>query len=216
MELHSRDISPFAARVRVSILAKSLPIRVLDDPDVGSEAFGALNPLRRVPVLVLDDGTAIPESETIVEYLEETHPEPALQPADPVARARVRLVSRVAELYVFAAVLPIFAAFATRDPQQIETGFAGLDSALGKLSPFLDARTRSWHCFGDRLTTADGALAPFLFYVDMLGRRCGRAPLAKHARLERFWDGARSQPVLATVIGQIGRAMAAAEAGARA
>jgi len=56
MELYSREISPFAARVRASILAKELPVHIIDNPDVASDAFGKLNPMRRVPVLVLDDG----------------------------------------------------------------------------------------------------------------------------------------------------------------
>src|SRR5262245_66030756 len=97
MELHSREISPFAARVRVSILAKELPVLIVDNPDVASDAFGKLNPLRRVPVLVLDDGKAIPESETIVEYLEDAYPGRPLRPTDSGDRARVRLIARVAE-----------------------------------------------------------------------------------------------------------------------
>ena len=60
MDLYSRDRSPFAARVRVSILAKGLPVRIITDPDVGTPEFGQHNPLRRVPVLVLDDGAALP------------------------------------------------------------------------------------------------------------------------------------------------------------
>jgi glutathione S-transferase len=209
MELYSREISPFASRVRVSILAKKLPVRIIDMPDVGSEAFGKLNPMRRVPVLVLEDGTAIPESETIVEYLEEAYPSTPLRPAAPSDRARVRLIARVAELYVFPAAVPIFAANAARDQEQVDKLFAGLDQALGTAASFLQADSTSWHAWGDQLTTADGALAPFLFYVQFLGQMCGRAPLAQHARLQRFWEGAQQEPVLATVTGQIAQAFRA-------
>jgi glutathione S-transferase len=54
---------------------------VIDGPDVGSPDFARRNPLQRVPVLVLDDGTALAESDTIVEYLEDAHPERPLRPA---------------------------------------------------------------------------------------------------------------------------------------
>ena len=66
MDLYSRAVSPYAARVRVSIAAKGLNVRIIDRPDVGSAEFGALNPMRRVPVLVLDNGRSLPESEAIV------------------------------------------------------------------------------------------------------------------------------------------------------
>jgi glutathione S-transferase len=209
MDLYSREISPFSARVRVSVLAKQLPVRIIDGPDVASDAFGALNPLRRVPVLVLDDGTAIAESETIVEYLEDAFPSTPLRPADPAGRARVRLLGRVAELYVFPAVVPIFAALASRDPAQIEAQLAKLDDALAGLAAFLPARSSGWHACGDQLTTADGALTPFLFYVQHVGQLCGRAPLSKHPKLQRFWEGAQQDTVLAKVAAQIANAFRA-------
>lgn len=212
VDLYSRDVSPFAARVRVSIRAKELPIRIVNDPDVTSAEFGKRNPLRRVPVLVLDDGSAIPESETIVEYLEDIYPQAALRPADPLDRARVRLISRVAELYVFPAAVPIFGALAPSngDTSLRDDLFGKLDIALQSLASFLDDSNKSWHSFGDRLTTADGALAPFLFYVNFLGRACGRTPLAAYNKLERFWEGAQSDPILSTVIEEIAHALSAA------
>jgi glutathione S-transferase len=212
VDLYSRDVSPFAARVRVSIRAKQLPIRILNNPEVASAEFGKINPLRRVPVLVLDDGRALPESETIIEYLEDIYTNVALRPPDPVDRARARLISRVAELYVFPAAVPIFSALA---PSNGDTGprdnlFGKLDLALQTLESFLDDSNKGWHCFGDSLTTADGALAPFLFYVTFLGRACGRAPLTAHHKLERFWEGAQSDPLLSAVINEISDALSAA------
>ncbi|HKO92863.1 MAG TPA: glutathione S-transferase family protein [Polyangiaceae bacterium] len=207
MELHSREISPFAARVRVSILAKELPVRIIDNPNVASDDFGKLNPLRRVPVLILDDGSVIPESDTIVEYLEDAYPSRPLRPADPGERAQVRLIARVAELYVFPAAVPIFSVLAAPDPARRDQLFAALDNALGIASSFLRERSGSWHAWGDRLTTADGALAPFLFYVQFLGQACGRAPLARYPRLQQFWEGAQQEPVLAKVTAQIAQAL---------
>jgi glutathione S-transferase len=216
MELYSREISPYASRVRVSVLAKDLPVRIVDQPDVASEAYGKLNPLRRVPVLVLDDGTAIVESDTIVEYLEDAYPRVPLRPTDPTDRARVRLIARVAEQYVFPAAVPLFTALATRDAERIEALFATVDQALGNLSSFLPERQTSWHAWGNQLTTADGALAPFLFYVHYLGQACGRSPFAKHPRLERFWEGSQQDPVLSTVTGQIASAFRARRSAATA
>ena len=69
-----------------------------------------LNPPR--PRAVLDDGFVLPESEVIMEYLEELLPEPALLPADPAARARARLL-----VYRFDAILgDDYYAFRRGDP----------------------------------------------------------------------------------------------------
>jgi len=65
----------------------------------------AINPKGLVPVLV-DDGVTIPESSVINEYLDEKHPEPALKPADPAARAAMRLWVLHEEEALFAAVRP--------------------------------------------------------------------------------------------------------------
>lgn len=211
MELYSRKISPFAARVRVSIRAKDLQVRIVDSPDVGSPEFARLSPLRRVPVLVLDDGRALPESDAIVEYLEDAFPQMSLRPVDAMDRAHVRLIARVAELYVFPAAVPIFAARAAGDAKQLAILFDSLDSALGTLSSFLETNHQSWHACGAKLTTADGALASFLFYAHVLGTTWGRDAFAKHGRLQRFWDGAGSDPTLSTVIVEMGQAMASVQ-----
>lgn len=211
MQLYSRNISPYSARVRISLRAKRIAYQTIDDPDVNATAFVALNPLRRVPVLVLDDGRAITESETIVEYLEEAFPAPSLLPSAAAERAQVRMVARVAELYVFPAVLSIFGglAAAPANAEAIDALFKPLDNALAQLSSFMIDSRDSWHAFGDQLTIADGALAPFLFYARAIGSRCARDPLANHPHLQQFWNGAQSDAVLSVAIGEIGQAMAA-------
>ena len=55
-----------------------------------SPEFRAINPQQRVPALRLDDGEVLIQSLAIIEYLDETHPEPPLLPKDAVARAKVR------------------------------------------------------------------------------------------------------------------------------
>ena len=83
---------PYCARVRIVLAEKGLDFETVevdlaDRPDWLIE----LNPPRgRVPVL--DDGFTLPESEVIMAYLEERHPEPALLPGDPADRACARLL----------------------------------------------------------------------------------------------------------------------------
>ena len=60
-----------------------------------SAAFLALNPAGKVPVLALNDGTALSESAAIVEYLEELYPNPPMIGTTPVQRAHVRALERI-------------------------------------------------------------------------------------------------------------------------
>jgi len=58
-----------------------------------AQDYLALNPQGLVPALALDEGAVLTQSLAIVEYLDETHPEPPLLPADPIGRARVRAIA---------------------------------------------------------------------------------------------------------------------------
>src|SRR5690349_15812433 len=110
MKLYSLPLSPYSARVRGAIYAKQLDVEIVMPPAGWrqSEEFRQLNPARRVPVLLLNDGTALPESGVIVEYLEDVFPAISLRPRNAKALAHVRLVTTVAEFYVMQAVMPIF------------------------------------------------------------------------------------------------------------
>jgi glutathione S-transferase len=93
MKLYWHPVSLMPWRVRIALAEKSLDYEevVIDLPGGASHRpeFLALNPFGQVPVLE-DGGRAFAESTAILEYLEETHPRPALMPAAADARAEVR------------------------------------------------------------------------------------------------------------------------------
>ena len=101
MTLYQGDLSPFAARVRIQIRAKGLGGITIDKAPggTGSEACRQINPTGKIPVLVVD-GVAIAESQTICDYLEDRFPLPSLWPTDLLARAQARLIARATDLYV--------------------------------------------------------------------------------------------------------------------
>jgi len=101
VKLYSYFRSSAAYRVRIALNLKSItpemiPIHLTKDGGRHRSAeYRAINPHGRVPSLVLDDGEVLTQSLAIVEYLDETAPQPPLLPSDPVARAQVRAVSQI-------------------------------------------------------------------------------------------------------------------------
>jgi glutathione S-transferase len=211
MKLYSFDLSPYAARARISIYAKKLPIEILAPPGgTRTPEFLALNPMGRAPVLLLDDGVAIPESETIVEYLEDAFPEPALRPHGAEAAARVRLIARVAEIYVKG---PLFALFAQLDPNGGRDG-ATVEAGLAKLSEGISNLERlmpeGQYAAGDRFTTADCELTPVCFFLNVVLGGLGRLDLlTSHPRLSAYIASSKKDPVLAKVLGEMAEGLKA-------
>lgn len=98
MLLYDYPRSSACYRVRIALHLKGIAFErrevnlLRDGGEQFSPAYRALNPQARVPSLELEDGTVLIQSPAILEWLEETHPEPALLPRDPLLRARVRAV----------------------------------------------------------------------------------------------------------------------------
>ena len=89
--LYDADRCPYCARVRIVLAEKDVEYEtVMIDLRNRPDWLYDKNPLGKVPVLE-DDAFLLPESDVIMEYLDERYPEPALLPADPAARALVRL-----------------------------------------------------------------------------------------------------------------------------
>lgn len=93
--------STAAWRVRIALNLKNVAVDLVpvhlgrDGGEQHAEAYSSINPNRTVPALVLADGSAIVQSLAAIEYLDEIHPDPPILPADPVARAKARMLAQV-------------------------------------------------------------------------------------------------------------------------
>ena len=99
MKLHGYFRSSAAYRVRIALNLKGLSSEHLPHHlrkgEQCAPAYLALNPQGLVPTLESDTGAILTQSLAIIEWLDETHPEPPLLPKDPLRRAKVRAFAMV-------------------------------------------------------------------------------------------------------------------------
>jgi maleylacetoacetate isomerase len=96
MKLYSYFRSSAAYRARIALNLKGLPYETVSVHLVKEGGhnrrpeYRAVNPQMRVPALIAPGGEVLIQSLAIIEYLDETHPEPPFLPKNPIARAKVR------------------------------------------------------------------------------------------------------------------------------
>jgi glutathione S-transferase len=108
-----RRVQIFLAEKRISIATQQIDINKLEQR---SDAFSALNPMQRVPILILEDGTAVAESVAICRYFEEMQPEPRLMGSDIRSKVMIEMWQRRIE---FGFLLPVSMAFRHLHPSAV-------------------------------------------------------------------------------------------------
>ena len=173
LKLHHHPFSTFSRRVRIALIEKSITAELIElDMMAGahkSPAYLALNPYGRVPTLE-EDGFVLYESTAILEYLEATHPTPALVPSDARGRALVAMHMKLCDLQMARPTGTIIfpKRFLPRDrwdekamvqaKKDIETHLAIVDRQLqGK--QFL---------VGDRYSLAEVCYTPFVEFLPLM------------------------------------------------
>jgi maleylpyruvate isomerase len=172
MKVYGYFRSSAAYRLRIALNLKALTAEhafvQLRQGGQHAADYRALNPQGLVPVLVDDDGTVLTQSLAIIEWLEETHPEPRLLPGTAAERARVRAIALAIACDIHplnnTRVLKYLAGpLGVDEPARdtwyrhwCEIGFAALETQLAR-----EAATGRF-CHGDTPTLADVCLVPQL------------------------------------------------------
>lgn len=169
MKLFSFWRSLATYRVRIAMNLKGItPDEVVDvnlmKGQQRDEAFRKVNPMMAIPALVDGDGPALFESLAIIEYLDETHPNPPLLPKDPKARARARGIAQIVACDSHPLVVPRVRehlAYEYKFDEATVTKWAQHwhRAALTALETILQDKATGKFAQGDSVTIADICLA---------------------------------------------------------
>jgi glutathione S-transferase len=164
LRIWSFEFSPFAAKVRAAFAEKEIPYEIHEiNPGKRPSRLAELNSWNRVPVLEVGD-EVLTESAIICDWIEETHPEPALWPSDPVKRAQARATAywideQVTKVF-FLSMRKLAYGPAENDPEDI---VEQLQHKTMRRWPLLEEMLEQsggpWVC-GDQFTYADLGAMP--------------------------------------------------------
>jgi len=168
MKLVTSLTSPYGRKVRVVLAEKKIPFRLqIENPWLPDGPVSTLNPLGKVPVLVLEDGVSVFDSRVIVEYLDHVSPVAHLIPPEAKSRMIVRGIEALADGITDATVAVYLEKKRPPEQQssdwlvlQEKTLFRGLEAlseALGETPWFL----------GNSMTLADVACGCMLGYLGL-------------------------------------------------
>jgi glutathione S-transferase len=200
MDLISLPVSPFAARVRIAIHAKGLPIDMIPPPSNWRDSphFRDLSPTGRIPVL-LDERGPIWESAVLLEYLEERFPDaPSLMPVDAYDRAMARLIVRHVDLYLMPPMV-LLAQPRTDDA----SGRRAVEDLLNGVTLLEDLVQGPRYALRDQLTIADCALTPALFALRVTAERLGMDLISPGSIIDAYAQSSREDPSVAYVIDEM-------------
>ena len=164
--LYTTALSPFGQRASIALHLKALSehTRYIDTFG-GTDTVKALSPLGQIPILDGPDGV-LPESQTIVDYLDRKYPAPPLRSLNANIGARQNLISRMVDLYLAPHILQLIIAMRGQLAERtVERAIIGAKRGLEVIEPYLLGDP---YAIGDKISVADLALGPFLFYVPRL------------------------------------------------
>ena len=193
MKLFSFWRSLATYRVRIALNLKELTPEVIEvnlmqghqrDPK-----FRAVSPMMALPALVDGDGPALFESLAIIEYIDETHPNPPLLPKDAKARARVRGLAQIVAADSHPLIVPRVREYLAHEFKVDEAGVIKWaqhwhKTALTALEEHLaTGKDTGTYCQGDQITIADICLA-----TQVAGAGFFKVDLAPYPTVKRIAD----------------------------
>lgn len=165
MKLFSFKTAPNARKITLYLKEKNivLPFETVEVDliagEQNSQNFKEINPLGKVPVLQLDDGSTIRESLSIIEYFEEIYPEVPMIGETPEERAKIKSIERFIEMEIMSMMglmahhmMPLFAGRFKRSQDVIDYARTRQAEAIDYLDDFIGDRS---FVYGNKVSIAD-------------------------------------------------------------
>lgn len=199
MKLIASLTSPYVRKIRIVLAEKKIDCDlVLDSPWVEGNQVVAVNPLGKIPVLVLDDASTLYDSRVIAEYLDTVAPNSRLIPASGRERINVKRWEALADGILDAAVAAFLESKRSdgeRSPAWIERQRAKVNQALKVMSD--DLGELPW-CHGNSFSLADIAVGCALGYVSF---RLGDIPWSEqYPNLAQLYEKLMQRPAFAETV----------------
>lgn len=164
MTLYSTITCPYSHRCRIVLHEKDMDFEVIDvDPNNKPEDLAVMSPYGKAPILVERD-LVLYESNIINEYIDDRFPHPQLMPADPVMRARARLLLYRFEVDLFCYIDGI----ESGDAKTADKARTAIAENLTMIAPVFDKQK---YMLGDEFSMLDVAIAPLLWRLEHYGIR---------------------------------------------
>lgn len=199
MKLIGSHTSPYTRKVRVVLAEKKIEYDfVVDSPWANDSKVADYNPLGKIPVLVLDDDTALFDSRVIVEYIDNVTPNNKLFPAPNRERIEVKRWEALADGLCDAAVAALLERKRPASEQSadwVERQLAKVKRALAFMSEELDDKS---FCMGTHISMADLALGTALGYLNFRFPEIAWQP--DHPNLSKLYDKLMQRPAFADTI----------------
>ncbi|WLH14810.1 glutathione S-transferase family protein [Pseudomonas hefeiensis] len=210
MKLYTRSASPYSVRVLASLALKGISVELVGEPKEGTRSaeFLAINPLGKMPVLVLENDGAIAESLVILEFLEDRFPERSLRPREAFRLAQMRLAGRVIEQQVDGALLAVVMLVVSKstDKNAIRDADAVLNEALTIFTQFWQPGP---YAFGSEPTILDCLMLPVLTILQICSDARGHDFIEKFPEIVAYQKVLAHHPQLSVLAVELAQAMAA-------
>ena len=196
-------LSPFSRKVRIALFEKGLEAELVVEKywDRRRE-FLAMNPAGQVPVLTEADGTVLTDSQAIVEFLEDCHPDPTLLGRGPLDRAECRRLvawfdgkfyQEVTDFLLREKLLKRFMGMGEPRSDLIRAGRDNIGYHLDYISYLVERRN---YIAGEVFSLADIAAAAHLSCLDYLGD----VPWDQHSGAKEWYARVKSRPSFRAIL----------------
>lgn len=188
MKLISATPSPYARKVRIALAEKGIPFELHTEvPWNDDTSLPRHNPLEKLPVLVLDDGTTVWESSHILDWIERKHPHPPLLPQDDDGHLAHKRMDALATGMCDALVLVFFERMrpeGQRSQNWMDRQLRKVHGGLAEIARVVGERE---YAVGDRFGIADIAAGSVLGYMEVRFRELDWRGL--YPALGHYMDG---------------------------